>query len=115
GVLVVDDASPDGTGEVADALAAADPRVRVLHRAAKDGLGRAYLAGFAQGLREGRTVLVEMDADGSHPADALPGMLERLAADPSLGLVIGSRWVDGGAVRDWPWRRLVLSRMANAY
>jgi len=115
GILVVDDGSPDGTGAIADEIAAREPRVQVLHRRQKDGLGRAYLAGFNVGLEDGATVLVEMDADGSHPADALPRMLERLAADPGLGLVIGSRWVEGGSVRDWPWRRLVLSRGANAY
>jgi len=114
-ILVVDDASPDGTGRIAEAIAADEPRVNVLHRTAKEGLGRAYLSGFAWGLEQGASVLVEMDADGSHPASALPAMLERLAADPGLGLVIGSRWVEGGAVQDWPWRRLALSRAANTY
>src|SRR5690606_24608505 len=70
---------------------------------------------FAVALEDGATAIVEMDADGSHPAAALPGMLERLAGDPRLGLVIGWRWVAGGSVRDWPWRRLALSRAANTY
>ncbi len=114
-ILVVDDASPDGTGELADRMAARDPRVHVLHRAAKDGLGRAYLAGFAWALARGYDVVVELDADGSHPADALPRMLEELAADPATGLVIGSRWVPGGRLVDWPASRRLLSRAANAY
>jgi len=114
-VLVVDDASPDGTGALADELAAADPRINVLHRTAKDGLGRAYLAGFAWGLARGHPVLVEMDADGSHPASSLGTMLAQLDADPARGLVIGSRWVPGGAVVDWPASRRWLSKGANAY
>ncbi|TPX00029.1 polyprenol monophosphomannose synthase, partial [Schumannella luteola] len=114
-VLVVDDASPDGTGELADRLAARDPRVHVLHRAAKEGLGRAYLAGFAWALERDYDVIVEFDADGSHPAEALPAMLEALAADPAAGLAIGSRWVPGGRLVDWSAARRRLSRTANAY
>lgn len=114
-ILVVDDASPDGTGELADRLAAADPQLHVLHRVAKDGLGRAYLAGFAWAREQGYDVVVEMDADGSHPADALPAMLAALAADPRVGLVIGSRWIPGGSVVDWPLRRRLLSTGANHY
>ncbi|QNO37058.1 polyprenol monophosphomannose synthase [Protaetiibacter sp. SSC-01] len=114
-VLVVDDASPDGTGELADRIAASEPRVHVLHRAAKDGLGRAYLAGFAWALERGYDIVVEFDADGSHPADALPAMLEALSADAATGLVIGSRWVPGGRLVDWPASRRLLSRAANAY
>ncbi len=110
--LVVDDASPDGTGAVADALAACDPAVHVLHRAGKDGLGRAYLDGFAWGLERGYDVLVEMDADGSHPPEQLGRLLERLA---KADVVIGSRYVPGGAVLDWPRRRLLLSRGGNVY
>lgn len=113
-ILVVDDASPDGTGLIADQLAASDPAVHVLHRTAKDGLGRAYLAGFAWALGRGYDVVVEFDADGSHPADALPTMLEALA-DPGVGLVIGSRWVAGGRLVDWPAYRRRLSKAANAY
>jgi dolichol-phosphate mannosyltransferase len=111
-VLVVDDDSPDGTGEIADRLAAADPRIRVLHRAVRDGLGHAYLAGFRRALGEGYDVIVEMDADGSHPASALPAMLDALDGND---LVIGSRWVPGGAVANWPRRREWLSRAANTY
>ena len=114
-ILVVDDASPDGTGALADRLAAADPQLHVLHRAAKDGLGRAYLAGFAWAAERGYGVVVEMDADGSHPADALPAMLTTLRSDSSIGLVIGSRWIPGGSVVDWPLHRRLLSTGANRY
>ena len=114
-VLIVDDASPDGTGEIADAIAAGDERVFVLHRAEKDGLGHAYLAGFAWAFEHGYDVVVEMDADGSHPAARLPVMLATLAADPAVALVIGSRWVPGGSVVDWPRFREALSRSANLY
>jgi dolichol-phosphate mannosyltransferase len=114
-ILVVDDASPDGTGALADRLAASDPRLHVLHRTAKDGLGRAYLAGFAWALERGYAVIVEFDADGSHPADALPLMLAELDADAATGLVIGSRWVPGGRLVDWPAYRRRLSKAANAY
>ncbi|WP_395639747.1 polyprenol monophosphomannose synthase [Pseudolysinimonas sp.] len=114
-VLVVDDASPDGTGALADRLAAVDPRIHVLHRTTKDGLGRAYLAGFRWGLERGHDVVVEMDADGSHPPESLAGMLRLLDAAPGTGLVIGSRWIAGGRVVDWPASRRLLSRTANAY
>jgi dolichol-phosphate mannosyltransferase len=111
-VLVVDDASPDGTGELADELAAADGRVHVLHRTAKEGLGAAYLAGFGWGLARDYGVLVEMDADGSHAPEQLPDLL---AALRDADVVLGSRWVPGGAVVDWPRRRELLSRAGNAY
>lgn len=114
-VLVVDDASPDGTGARADTLAAADPRVHVLHRAGKEGLGTAYLAGFAWALARDYAWIIEMDADGSHPAERLPVMLAAARAEPSPALIIGSRWVPGGSVVDWPWHREALSRTANAY
>lgn len=114
-LLVVDDASPDGTGDIADRLARDNPRVHVLHRAAKQGLGPAYLAGFDWGTRNRYEVMVEMDADGSHPPSALPHILATLAADPRLGLVIGSRWVHGGGAVDWPRSRRWLSRAANFY
>ena len=113
-VLVVDDGSPDGTGALADEFAAADPdRVHVMHRTAKDGLGAAYLAAFGWGLERGYTVLVEMDADGSHAPEQLYRLLD--AIDNGADLAIGSRYVDGGTVRNWPWRRLVLSKSANTY
>jgi dolichol-phosphate mannosyltransferase len=113
-LLVVDDASPDGTGALADALAAADPRVRVLHRGGKEGLGRAYVAGFRVALDRGYDVIVEMDADGSHPASALPALVAALD-DPAVGLAIGSRYVPGGGLADWAAGRRLLSRAGNAY
>lgn len=114
-LLVVDDASPDGTGDIADALAAADGRVTVLHRPGKEGLGRAYVAGFRLALDRGYDVIVEMDADGSHPASALPALLTALADDPATGLAIGSRYVPGGGLADWAAGRRLLSRAGNAY
>ncbi|MDT7623877.1 MAG: dolichol-phosphate mannosyltransferase [Pseudonocardiales bacterium] len=110
--LIVDDASPDGTGELADGLAADDDRVQVLHRQAKDGLGAAYLAGFSWALARDYQVVVQMDADGSHPPEALPGMLEELAG---ADLVLGSRYVPGGTVVNWPKHRQLLSRGGNLY
>jgi dolichol-phosphate mannosyltransferase len=112
-VLVVDDASPDGTGEIADALAAADGHVRVLHRPRKDGLGRAYRAGFGWGLERGYDLFVEMDADGSHRPEEIGRLLD--AAEDGAELVIGSRWVDGGTVVNWPWYRRLISRAGTAY
>lgn len=111
-VLVLDDASPDGTGEVADALAAADDAVHVLHRAGKQGLGAAYLAGFAWALEHGYDAAVEIDADGSHQPETLPALLRAAA---SADLVIGSRWVPGGSVVNWPAHRKALSVGANLY
>lgn len=111
-VLIVDDNSPDGTGAAADRLAAADPAIAVLHRARKSGLGGAYLAGFADGRAAGYDVLVEMDADGSHAPEELPRLLSALR---TADLVLGSRWVPGGAVRNWPASRKVLSRGGNLY
>lgn len=111
-VLVVDDESPDGTGRIADRLAEDDAQVHVLHRAAKGGLGAAYLHGFAWALGQGYDVIGEMDADGSHQ----PEQLERLlAALDDADLVIGSRWVPGGSVVNWPRRRELLSRGGNLY
>ncbi|MQA06362.1 MAG: glycosyltransferase [Streptosporangiales bacterium] len=111
-VLVVDDASPDGTGEIADRLAGDDRQVHVLHRNSKDGLGRAYVAGFEWGLERGYDVLVAMDADGSHQPEQLRRLLTAL---DDADVVIGSRWVPGGVVRNWPLRRELLSRGANVY
>jgi dolichol-phosphate mannosyltransferase len=111
-VLVVDDGSPDGTGTVADTLAAADPSVHVLHRQEKAGLGAAYLAGFAWALEAGYDVVGEMDADGSHQPEQLQRLLTAL---PDADLVIGSRWVPGGSVVNWPLRRELLSRGGNLY
>lgn len=111
-ILILDDASPDGTGELADRLALADPHLHVLHRTAKEGLGAAYLAGFTWGLERGYDALVEIDADGSHPPTVLPQMIQA-AADADL--VIGSRWVPGGRVQNWPKQREALSRGANLY
>lgn len=111
-VLVVDDNSPDGTGSIADSLAAKDAHVHVLHRTAKGGLGAAYLAGFRWALAEGYDVIGEMDADGSHQPEQLQRLVDAL---PSADLVIGSRWVPGGSVVNWPRRREALSRGGNLY
>jgi dolichol-phosphate mannosyltransferase len=111
-VLVVDDGSPDGTGAIADRIAATDGRVFVLHRPAKQGLGAAYLAGFAWALERGYETVVEMDADGSHDPEELPRLLRALEyAD----VVLGSRWVRGGSVHNWPASRRVLSQAGNLY
>lgn len=111
-VLVVDDGSPDGTGAIADRLAAADPQVHVLHRTEKAGLGAAYLAGFGWALERGYDAIGEMDADGSHQPEELGRLLEALH---EADLVIGSRWVPGGSVVNWPVGRLALSRGGNLY
>ncbi|WP_330459314.1 polyprenol monophosphomannose synthase [Streptomyces sp. NBC_00820] len=117
---IVDDSSPDGTGRIAEELAEkynADGRRRmsVLHRTAKDGLGRAYTAGMTAALEEGAAYVVQMDADGSHPVDAVPRMLEAAVAS-GAGLVVGSRYVEGGSLdEDWGAHRVLLSRFANRY
>jgi dolichol-phosphate mannosyltransferase len=115
-VLVTDDNSPDGTGEVADKLSAEFPdAVAVLHRSAKDGLGRAYVAGMTRALDEGADVVVQMDADLSHPVAVLPVMIETLRTT-GAGIVLGSRYVPGGSTAtDWPWHRKALSAWANFY
>ncbi|MEO6881936.1 MAG: polyprenol monophosphomannose synthase [Mycobacteriaceae bacterium] len=112
-VLVVDDSSPDGTGAIADELAAADARVHVLHRSEKTGLGAAYTAGFRWALEREHTVVVEMDADGSHAPEQLHRLLERIAAGADV--VLGSRYVPGGSVVNWPRHRELLSRGGNLY
>ncbi|MGA8922694.1 MAG: polyprenol monophosphomannose synthase [Candidatus Dormiibacterota bacterium] len=112
-VLVVDDASPDGTGELADSLAAADPGVRVLHRERKLGLGSAYEDAFRIGLAEGSALFVEMDADGSHRPQDLDAIVE--AARGCGGLAIGSRYIKGGEILGWPAHRWLLSWAANIY
>ena len=111
-VLVIDDASPDGTGETADGFAARDEHVHVLHRKGKGGLGGAYLAGFAWALDAGYDVVVEMDADGSHRPEDLPALL---AASGDADLVLGTRWMPGGRTVNWPRRRQLLSVGGNRY
>lgn len=111
-VLVADDDSPDGTGAIADELALHSPRVHVLHRTEKQGLGPAYLAGFAWAIERGYAAVVEMDADGSHSPEDLPRLLAGLA---DADLVLGSRWVPGGRTERWPLRRQWLSRGGNRY
>ncbi|MEP6981562.1 MAG: polyprenol monophosphomannose synthase [Nakamurella sp.] len=111
-VLVVDDSSPDGTGALADERAGANAQVHVMHRTTKNGLGKAYIAGFQWGLERDYDILVEMDADGSHAPENLP----RILAATSVGdLVIGSRYVAGGHVVNWPLHRMLLSKAANLY
>ncbi|GAA0911380.1 polyprenol monophosphomannose synthase [Streptomyces thermoalcalitolerans] len=111
-VLVADDNSPDGTGKLADELAAGDDHVHVLHRKGKEGLGAAYLAGFRWGLERDYGVLIEMDADGSHQPEELPRLLTALKG---ADLVLGSRWVPGGRVVNWPRTREFISRGGSMY
>ncbi|MFD8691291.1 polyprenol monophosphomannose synthase [Streptomyces sp. NPDC059651] len=111
-ILVADDNSPDGTGKLADELAATDGQVHVLHRKGKEGLGAAYLAGFRWGMDHDYGVLVEMDADGSHQPEELPRLLTALKG---ADLVLGSRWVPGGRVVNWPKSREMISRGGSTY
>jgi dolichol-phosphate mannosyltransferase len=111
-LLIVDDNSPDGTGKIADELAAADKHIHVLHRPAKVGLGAAYIAGFEAALDQGYDTVVEMDADGSHQPEDLPKLLAALAG---ADIVLGSRWIPGGKTLNWPKSRELLSRAGNAY
>lgn len=115
-ILVVDDNSPDGTGELADKLAAELPDVvGVLHRTEKDGLGRAYIAGITRALDEGAEIVIQMDADLSHPASVIPSMLDKLETS-GAGVVLGSRYVPGGSTaEEWKWYRKALSAWANFY
>lgn len=112
-VLIVDDNSPDGTGTLADKMAAEDNAIHVMHRTGKEGLGAAYLAGFRWALDEGYDVLVEMDADGSHKPEQLPSLLAEIPKGADL--VIGSRWVKGGSVVNWPLHRKAISRAGSFY
>jgi dolichol-phosphate mannosyltransferase len=111
-LLIVDDQSPDGTGRLANQLAAENLSIQVMHRTGKTGLADAYRAGFAWGLEHGFEYLIEMDADGSHRAEDLPTLLSEA---PASELVIGSRWVIGGKVENWAWHRVMLSKWGNAY
>jgi dolichol-phosphate mannosyltransferase len=111
-LLVVDDNSPDGTGDLADKLAETDTQVQVMHRTEKAGLGKAYIAGFNWALEQGYDVIVQMDADGSHQPEHLPSLVGALA---NADLAIGSRWMRGGQVVNWPKSREALSRGANVY
>ena len=111
-LLVIDDNSPDGTGHLADRLAAKDSQISVLHRSEKGGLGAAYLSGFSWAIERGYETVVEMDADGSHRAIDLPKILEKAK---TADLVIGSRWITGGAVVNWPAHRKAISKLGNLY
>ena len=114
-VLIVDDASPDGTGEIADRLAGAHAgRVIVLHRQAKEGLGRAYVAGFQRALELGTTHIAQMDADHSHRPEDLQTMIQ-IARDTNVDLVLGSRYIPGGSTIGWPWHRKMISRAGGIY
>lgn len=110
GILFVDDNSPDGTGKIADELAQKNPRVKVLHRERKEGLGRAYIAGFKKALELGAERIVEMDCDFSHPVQSLPALLK-----PDADVTIGSRYVKGGKCVGWPLKRWLVSRLGGLY
>lgn len=111
-LLVIDDNSPDGTGNLAEQLGRENQKIHVMHREQKQGLGKAYLAGIQWGLAQGFDYLVQMDADGSHRAVDLPALLTKANL---TGLVIGSRWIPGGEVHNWPWYRKAISRFGNFY
>jgi len=112
-VLVVDDNSPDGTGALIDRLAQEDQRIHVLHRTEKNGLGQAYAAGFTWALDNDYDYLIEMDADGSHQPEELPRLLALL--DAGCDVAIGTRWIPGGVIRNWPWYRKAISRTGTFY
>jgi dolichol-phosphate mannosyltransferase len=112
-VLVIDDNSPDGTGQIADSLAAEHPSVDVLHRPGKEGLGRAYIAGFHRALADGAELVLEMDADLSHDPNDVPRLIE--AAESGADLVLGSRYVPGGSTRNWGLTRRLISRGGSVY
>lgn len=111
-VLIVDDQSPDGTGELADKMAQADDQIHAMHRKGKGGLGGAYIAGFKWGLDRDYDVLIELDADGSHQPEQLPDLIAQI---DRADLVIGSRWVPGGEVVNWPAHRQLISRFGSFY
>jgi glycosyltransferase involved in cell wall biosynthesis len=111
-LLIIDDNSPDGTGNLARRLSESSKNTQVLHRTGKQGLGKAYLSGMSWGLERGFELFVQMDADGSHRAQDLPKLLAKADMDT---LVIGSRWIPGGAVHNWPWFRKAISRFGNFY
>lgn len=111
-VLIVDDQSPDGTGDMADKLAQEDPQIHVMHRKGKGGLGGAYIAGFKWGLDRDYDILIELDADGSHQPEQLPTLISQI---DRADLVIGSRWVPGGKVVNWPAHRQTISRLGSFY
>lgn len=111
-VLIVDDQSPDGTGDMADKLAQEDPQIHVMHRKGKGGLGGAYIAGFKWGLDRDYDILIELDADGSHQPEQLPTLISQI---DRADLVIGSRWVPGGKVVNWPAHRQIISRLGSFY
>ena len=113
-ILVVDDNSPDGTGDLADQISQAHSWVHVLHRNEKEGLGRAYLAGFAWALERSYDLICEMDADLSHPAEALPRMISAVTEE-GADVALGSRWIEGGQVEGWPIRRKLLSKGGSFY
>lgn len=112
-LLIVDDGSPDGTGDIADELSSVDPKVHVLHRTVKAGLGPAYAAGFAKALEIGAEIICEMDADFSHDPSDLPRLVA--AVENGADLSIGSRYVEGGGVDGWPWHRQFISKGGNLY
>lgn len=114
-ILIVDDGSPDGTGDLADAMAGKDSAIAVMHREEKQGLGPAYIAGFQWALEREYDVVVEMDADASHQPEQLDRLLTRIEESDQPALVLGSRWVPGGNIVDWPRHREFLSRGGNAY
>lgn len=112
-VLVVDDGSPDGTGDLADEIASRDPRVHVMHRTEKNGLGAAYIAGFGWALDRGYELIIEMDADGSHQPEQLPALIESI--ETGADLTIGTRWISGGRTVNWPFYRKLISRAGTTY
>ena len=114
-VLFLDDNSPDGTGDIIDGLCAKEPRIHVMHRKSKEGLGRAYVAGFAEALRMGASHVVEMDCDFSHDPADVKRMLAEMEGDDAPDVVIGSRYVKGGRCVGWPFKRWFISRMGGIF